>query len=100
MLERGQPQAGETVLVSGAAGAVGSVVGQIAKIKVPQLDLCYSHNNGEARGFLPLHRGLNSYDDREIRWFLQLYNELNLGADSIVSRYSNRNQGFLEMFSG
>ena len=34
LLERGQPQAGETVLVSGAAGAVGSVVGQIAKIKV------------------------------------------------------------------
>ena len=28
------PQPGETVLVNGAAGAVGSVVGQIAKIKV------------------------------------------------------------------
>jgi NADPH-dependent curcumin reductase CurA len=28
-----KPQAGETLLVSGAAGAVGSVVGQIAKIK-------------------------------------------------------------------
>ncbi len=28
-----QPQAGETVVVSGAAGAVGSMVGQIAKIK-------------------------------------------------------------------
>ncbi len=33
LLEVGKPQAGETVLVSGAAGAVGSVVGQIAKIK-------------------------------------------------------------------
>lgn len=33
LLEVGQPKAGETVLVSGAAGAVGSVVGQIAKIK-------------------------------------------------------------------
>nr|KAG5708747.1 hypothetical protein BaRGS_031901 [Batillaria attramentaria] len=33
LLDRGQPKAGETVLVSGAAGAVGSVVGQIAKIK-------------------------------------------------------------------
>jgi len=33
LLARGQPKAGETVLVSGAAGAVGSVVGQIAKIK-------------------------------------------------------------------
>ena len=29
----GEPKAGETVLVSGAAGAVGSIVGQIAKIK-------------------------------------------------------------------
>lgn len=33
LLEVGQLQAGDTVLVSGAAGAVGSVVGQIAKIK-------------------------------------------------------------------
>ncbi|XMO86232.1 NADP-dependent oxidoreductase [Algibacter sp. AS12] len=30
--EIGNPQAGETIVVSGAAGAVGSVVGQIAKI--------------------------------------------------------------------
>ncbi|OGX88414.1 NADP-dependent oxidoreductase [Hymenobacter lapidarius] len=33
LLNTGQPQAGETVVVSGAAGAVGSVVGQIAKLK-------------------------------------------------------------------
>ncbi|WP_080240696.1 NADP-dependent oxidoreductase [Spirosoma rigui] len=33
LLDTGQPQSGETVVVSGAAGAVGSVVGQIAKIK-------------------------------------------------------------------
>lgn len=32
-LEICQPQKGETVVVSGAAGAVGSIVGQIAKIK-------------------------------------------------------------------
>ncbi len=32
LLEVGRPVAGETVLVSGAAGATGSVVGQIAKI--------------------------------------------------------------------
>lgn len=30
--EIGKPKAGETIVVSGAAGAVGSVVGQIAKI--------------------------------------------------------------------
>lgn len=33
LLDIGKPQVGETVVVSGAAGAVGSVVGQIAKIK-------------------------------------------------------------------
>lgn len=33
LLDIGQPKAGETVLVSGAAGATGSIVGQIAKLK-------------------------------------------------------------------
>lgn len=33
LLDIGQPQAGETVVVAAATGAVGSVVGQIAKIK-------------------------------------------------------------------
>ena len=33
LLDVGQPKEGETVVVSGAAGAVGTVVGQIAKIK-------------------------------------------------------------------
>ncbi len=33
LLDVGQPKAGETVLVSSAAGAVGSAVGQIARIK-------------------------------------------------------------------
>ena len=33
LLDIGKPQAGETVVVSAAAGAVGQIVGQIAKIK-------------------------------------------------------------------
>ncbi|MCP3822264.1 NADP-dependent oxidoreductase [Streptomyces sp. A3M-1-3] len=33
LLDIGRPEAGQTVVVSGAAGAVGSVVGQIAKLK-------------------------------------------------------------------
>ena len=33
MLDIGQPKAGQTVVVSGAAGATGSVAGQLAKIK-------------------------------------------------------------------
>jgi NADPH-dependent curcumin reductase CurA len=32
LTEIGMPKAGETIVVSGAAGAVGSVVGQIGKI--------------------------------------------------------------------
>jgi NADPH-dependent curcumin reductase CurA len=33
LLEIGKPAAGETVVVAAASGAVGSVVGQIARIK-------------------------------------------------------------------
>ena len=33
LLHVGKPEAGQTVLVSGASGAVGSIVGQIAKLK-------------------------------------------------------------------
>ena len=33
LLDVGKPQSGETVLISGAAGAVGSIVGQIALIR-------------------------------------------------------------------
>lgn len=33
LLDIGQPKAGETVVISGAAGAVGMIVGEIAKIK-------------------------------------------------------------------
>jgi NADPH-dependent curcumin reductase len=33
LLDKGQPKEGDTVLVSGAAGMIGSLVGQIAKIK-------------------------------------------------------------------
>ena len=45
LLNVGKPQAGETVLVSAAAGAVGSVVGQIAKLK----GLSSSRNGRECR---------------------------------------------------
>jgi NADPH-dependent curcumin reductase CurA len=33
LLDIGRPQPGQTVLVSGAAGSVGSIAGQIARIK-------------------------------------------------------------------
>jgi NADPH-dependent curcumin reductase len=66
LLKIGQPKAGETVVVSAASGAVGSVVGQIAKIKEcravgiaggPQkcdyvmqelgFDVCIDHRSGD-----------------------------------------------------
>ena len=34
LLDYGNPELGETVLVNGAAGAIGSTAGQIAKIQV------------------------------------------------------------------
>lgn len=48
LLEVGQPKAGETVLVSAAAGSVGHIVGQIAKIKGARVvGVCGSDAKGE-----------------------------------------------------
>jgi NADPH-dependent curcumin reductase CurA len=71
LLDIGQPRSGETVVVSAAAGAVGSVVGQIARLKgcrvvgvagarekcdwvVKELgfDACVSHREGDLFGAL------------------------------------------------
>ncbi len=47
LLEVGQPQAGETVMVSAAAGSVGHLVGQIAKIKGNRVvGVCGSEEKG------------------------------------------------------
>ena len=40
LLDIGQPKDGDTVVVSAASGAVGSVVGQIAKIKGCRVGYC------------------------------------------------------------
>jgi NADPH-dependent curcumin reductase CurA len=48
LLDIGQPRAGETVLVSAAAGSVGHIVGQIAKIKGARVvGVCGSDAKGE-----------------------------------------------------
>jgi NADPH-dependent curcumin reductase CurA len=84
LLDIGKPQAGETVVVSGAAGAVGAVVGQIAKIKgcrvvgiaggaakckyvVEELgfDACIDYKDGEVKKALRAHcpQGIHVYFD-------------------------------------
>lgn len=84
LLEVGQPKAGETVVVSGAAGAVGQTVGQVAKIKgcravgiaggkdkcdfvVNELhyDACIDYKSGSVRDGLKEHcpKGVDVYFD-------------------------------------
>ena len=84
LLEVGQPKAGETVVVSGAAGAVGQTVGQVARIKgcrvvgiaggkakcdfvVNELkfDACIDYKNSNVRDGLKQHcpNGVDVYFD-------------------------------------
>jgi NADPH-dependent curcumin reductase CurA len=84
LMDVGQPKAGETVVVSGAAGAVGQTVGQIAKLKgcrvvgiaggkakcdwvVNELgfDACIDYKAGEVKAGLKEHcpKGVDIYFD-------------------------------------
>jgi NADPH-dependent curcumin reductase CurA len=84
LLDVGQPKAGETVVVSGAAGAVGQTVGQVARIKgcrvvgiaggaakcefvVKELgfDACIDYKAGRVRDGLKAHcpKGVDVYFD-------------------------------------
>ncbi|MBC7710916.1 MAG: NADP-dependent oxidoreductase [Rhizobacter sp.] len=84
LMDVGQPKAGETVVVSGAAGAVGQTVGQLAKIKgcrvvgiaggkakcdwvVNELgfDACIDYKGGSVRDGLKEHcpKGVDIYFD-------------------------------------
>ncbi len=84
LMDVGQPKAGETVVVSGAAGAVGQTVGQLAKIKgcrvvgiaggaakcdwvVRELgfDACIDYKSGDVRAGLKEHcpKGVDIYFD-------------------------------------
>jgi NADPH-dependent curcumin reductase len=84
LLESGQPKAGETVVVSGAAGAVGMTVGQVAKhlgcrvvgiaggkdkcdfvVKELGFDACIDYKNGSLKDGLKEHcpKGVDVYFD-------------------------------------
>jgi NADPH-dependent curcumin reductase CurA len=114
LLDVGRPKAGDTVVVSAAAGAVGSVVGQIAKIKgcravgvagseekctfvVKELgfDACVNYHTADLRGALALAcpQGIDVYYDNVAGPVLEAVLRLiNLGARiplvGLISQYN------------
>jgi NADPH-dependent curcumin reductase CurA len=107
LLDVGRPQAGETVVVSGAAGSVGSVVGQIARIKgcrvvgiaggadkcrwlVDELgfDAAIDYKDGDLRARLREHaRGVDVFFD-------------NVGGDTLDTVLTRLNRGARIVISG
>ena len=115
LMEVGLPKAGETVVVSGAAGAVGQTVGQIAKIKgcrvvgiaggkakcdwvVNELgfDACIDYKGGDVRAGLKKHcpGGVDIYFDNVGGEILDaVLAKINRGARIVIcgaiSQYNN-----------
>ncbi|MDD3761675.1 MAG: NADP-dependent oxidoreductase [Nevskiales bacterium] len=115
LLEVGKPQAGDTVVVSGAAGAVGQIVGQIAKLKgcrvvgiaggtdkcryvVDELgfDACIDYKHDDLRKALKQHcpQGVNVYFDNVGGDILDtVLTQLAMGARIVIcgaiSQYNN-----------
>jgi len=115
LLEVGQPKAGETVVVSGAAGAVGQTVGQVAKIKgcravgiaggrakcdfvVNELhyDACIDYKGGNVKDGLKAHcpKGVDVYFDNVGGEILDtVLTRINRGARIVIcgaiSQYNN-----------
>ena len=115
LMEVGLPKAGETVVVSGAAGAVGQTVGQIAKLKgcrvvgiaggqakcdwvVKELgfDACIDYKNSDVRAGLKAHcpNGVDIYFDNVGGEILDMVlAKINRGARIIIcgaiSQYNN-----------
>jgi hypothetical protein len=115
LMDVGQPKAGETVVVSGAAGAVGQTVGQMAKIKgcrvvgiaggkakcdwvVKELgfDACIDYKGGSVRDGLKEHcpKGVDIYFDNVGGEILDtVLTRINRGARIIIcgaiSQYNN-----------
>ena len=116
LLDVGQPKEGDTVVISGAAGAVGSVVGQIAKIKgcravgiaggpekckyvVEELgfDACLDYKNEDLRAGLKeaCPNGIDVYFDNVGGDILDLaLTRINRGARVVIcgaiSQYNNK----------
>jgi NADPH-dependent curcumin reductase CurA len=115
LLEVGQPKPGETVVVSGAAGAVGQTVGQVAKIKgcravgiaggkakcdfavkELQYDACIDYKGGNVKDGLKEHcpKGVDVYFDNVGGEILDtVLTRINRGARIVIcgaiSQYNN-----------
>ena len=115
LLESGQPKAGETVVVSGAAGAVGMTVGQVAKhlgcrvvgiaggkekcdfvVNELGFDACIDYKNGDVRDGLKEHcpKGVDIYFDNVGGEILDtVLTRINLKARIVIcgaiSQYNN-----------
>jgi NADPH:quinone reductase-like Zn-dependent oxidoreductase len=115
LLDVGQPKPGETVVVSGAAGAVGQTVGQVAKIKgcravgiaggkakcdfvVNELhyDACIDYKGGDVKDGLKAHcaKGVDVYFDNVGGEILDtVLTRINRGARIVIcgaiSQYNN-----------
>ena len=115
LLEVGQPKAGDTVVVSGAAGAVGQTVGQVARLKgcravgiaggkakcdfvVNELkfDACIDYKGGSVRDGLKEHcpKGIDVYFDNVGGEILDaVLTRINRGARIVIcgaiSQYNN-----------
>ncbi len=115
LLEVGQPRAGETVVVSGAAGAVGMTVGQVAKhygcrvvgiaggkakcdfvVKELGFDACIDYKNGSLKDGLKEHcpQGVDVYFDNVGGEILDtVLTRINLKARIVIcgaiSQYNN-----------
>ena len=115
LLDVGQPKAGETVVVSGAAGAVGQTVGQVAKhlgcrvvgiaggqdkcdfvVNELGFDACIDYKNGDVREGLKQHcpNGVDVYFDNVGGEILDtVLTRINLKARIVIcgaiSQYNN-----------
>ncbi|MFZ2156038.1 MAG: NADP-dependent oxidoreductase [Bradyrhizobium sp.] len=115
LLEIGQPKEGETVVVSGAAGAVGQTVGQVARIKGCRVvgiaggkakcdfvvndlkfDACIDYKTGNLRDGLKQHcpKGVDVYFDNVGGEILDtVLTRINRGARIVIcgaiSQYNN-----------